>query len=476
MDFITALFGRLHPLVVHLPIGILFMAFLFECLSASKKFRPLRKAVQPALFWGVVFAIAASISGYFLRQEGGYEERLANLHQNFGIGTACLALVVFVLRRRTKFWVNDPIKRKQLRILLSIPLILLLSITGHWGGSLTHGEDYLFAVVSGTGEDAEDPAIRIREIANIPQAVFYDDVIQPILEARCYDCHSSSKQKGELRLDMEAYITRGGEHGKIISDGPADSSSLYKRLVLPIEDEEHMPPGEKPQLSSSEIALIKYWVEEGAEFDKSIAASKNNDKITAIVQSFQEVPRESWIPTEPVKLADGNALEKLQALGITPMPLASGDNHFMVTFTGTQHITDEQISSLQIITDQLVWLNLSHTRITDQQLGAVSKLSNLRVLYLNNTGITDAGLAKLSSLTKLRWLSLVGTRVTDESVATFVKLEKLTDLFLFQTALTDGGFQQLKEKRGDVSVDTGNYMLKPLPTDTVVYKKISSAK
>src|SRR5688500_15261513 len=117
MDFITALFGRLHPLLVHLPIGILFVAFFFECLSASKKFKPLRKAVQPSLFWGAVFAIAAAISGYFLRQEGGYEERIANLHQNFGIATAGFALAVYALRRRTKFWVTDPVKRKQLRII-----------------------------------------------------------------------------------------------------------------------------------------------------------------------------------------------------------------------------------------------------------------------------------------------------------------------------------------------------------------------
>lgn len=473
MDFITALFGRLHPLLVHLPIGILFIAFFFECLSASKKFKPLRKAVQPALFWGAVFAIAAAISGYFLRQEGGYEEKLANLHQNFGIATAGLSLVVYTLRRRTKFWINDPIKRKNVRILLFIPLILLLSITGHWGGSLTHGEDYLFSV-SGVGEEPEDPAIRIREITNIQEAVFYDDVIQPILEARCYDCHSSSKQKGELRLDKEEYILRGGEHGEIISDGPADSSSLYKRLVLPIEDEDHMPPGEKPQLSSSEIALIKYWVEEKAQFDRPIAEFKNDEKITAIVQSFQQAPRESWIPSESVNAANEKSLEKLSGLGITPMPLAAGNNHLMVTFTGMPDITDEQITNLQGIKDQLVWLNLSHTRITDQQLEALSKLSNLRVLYLNNTGITDAGISHLTPLSELRWLSLVGTRITDQSVATFIKLAKLTDLFLFQTALTDEGFQQLKKEREEVSVDTGNYMLKPLPTDTVVYKKVSS--
>ena len=89
----------------------------------------------------------------------------------------------------------------------------------------------------------------------------------------CY-CHSSSKQKGDLRLDKEEFIMRGGKNGLVIKDGPVDSSSLYKRLILPLEDEDHMPPNEKPQLSSSEIALIQYWIEDHADFTKPVSEFK----------------------------------------------------------------------------------------------------------------------------------------------------------------------------------------------------------
>ncbi|MEX1241166.1 MAG: DUF2231 domain-containing protein, partial [Cyclobacteriaceae bacterium] len=206
MDFITAFFGRFHPLLVHLPIGILLLAFLFECLSVRPRYKVLKSAVQPALFWGTFFAIASAISGYFLRQEGGYEEDIASLHQNFGIATATLSLVLYVLRPKVKFWMNNPVRKKQVKILLFTPLILLLLITGHWGGSLTHGEDYLFAAVSLVGTETPDPLVKIRMITSIPNAILYSDVIQPIFEARCYDCHSSRKQKGDLRLDKEEFI------------------------------------------------------------------------------------------------------------------------------------------------------------------------------------------------------------------------------------------------------------------------------
>lgn len=473
MDFITAFFGRFHPLLVHLPIGILFLAFLFECLSFKDRYKRLGKAVQPALFWGSAFAIAAAITGFFLRQEGGYEEDIADRHQNLGILTAVLSLVVYVLRPKVKYWVDHRRSRKQVKLALSVPLIILLLITGHWGGSLTHGEDYLFAAFTVAAGQDIDPADKIRTITDVNQAVLYDDVIQPILEARCYDCHSSTKQKGKLRLDSKDFILRGGEDGLIIQDGPADSSALYGRLVLPLEHEDHMPPSEKSQLSSSEIALIKYWIEEQAPFDVRVSQFENQKKIASIITSLKAAPEESWIPETSVRAAGKETLKKLNDLGITAMPLASESNYLMVTFTGSQRITDPQLQSLREIEAQLIWLSLSHTGITDAQMETLSGLRNLRVLYLNGTEVSDEGIAKLSSLTSLRSLSLVGTSVTDASVETFKKLENLTNLFLYQTSVSRVGIDKLLETRGSVRVDTGNYMLRQLPTDTIVYEQVS---
>lgn len=473
MDFVTAFFGRFHPLLVHLPIGILLLAYLFECLSARPQYKALKRAVQPALFWGTVFAIASAISGYFLRQEGGYEENIADLHQNFGIATATLSLALYVIRPRIKFWMSNPFSKKRVKILLFTPLILLLLITGHWGGSLTHGEDYLSAAASLVETEAFDPAQKIRTITSIPDAILYKDVIQPIFEARCYDCHSSSKQKGDLRLDKEEFILKGGKDGAVISNGPADSSMLYRRLMLPLEHEDHMPPNEKPQLSSSEIALIQYWIEGKAEFEKPVAQFANHEKIISIIGGLKEAPAQAWIPTAPVDAAKENSLRKLFALGIQPMPLAEENNYLVVTFIGSRHVTDEQINGLLEIKDQLVWLNLNDTGVTDQQMEAVSKLEKLRVLYLNNTGITDKGMARLSSLSELQRLSLAGTRVTDQSVSSFLKMKNLTSLFLYRTAFTETGILQLADGLEDVKVDTGNYTLQQLPTDTIVYKQTS---
>lgn len=473
MDFITAFFGRFHPLLVHLPIGILFLAFLFECLSFNENYKGLRKAVQPSLLWGLIFSVAAAVTGFFLRQEGGYEEVIADRHQNFGIATAVLCLIVYVLRPKVKYWVDRPRTRKMVKLSLFVPLMLALLITGHWGGSLTHGEDYLFAAITMSSGEEMDPAEKIRAISDVDKAVMYTDVIQPILEARCYDCHSSSKQKGDLRLDKIDFILRGGKNGLVIKDGPVDSSSLYKRLILPLEHEDHMPPNEKPQLSSSEIALIQYWIEDHADFEKPVSDFKNDEKIAIIIRSLQEAPQQSWLPKGSVSEASEKALRRLTELGITPMPLSEGNNFLMVSFSGRREIPDEQLDALREIEEQLVWLNLGHTAVTDQQMDAIAKLKNLRVLYLNNTQVTDSGVSQLAPLSELRWLSLVATSVSDNSVETFSKLKNLSTLFLYEAHLTDEGISKLLQSNEELKIDTGNYKLQKLPSDTIVYKKVS---
>jgi len=63
---ITDLVARLHPSLVHLPIGILLLAALFYLLSRKEKYRSLSAAVPVALFWGMICAIASAISGFLL--------------------------------------------------------------------------------------------------------------------------------------------------------------------------------------------------------------------------------------------------------------------------------------------------------------------------------------------------------------------------------------------------------------------------
>src|SRR5688500_2376362 len=142
MDALITLIGRFHPLVVHFPIAILLMAIVFELLAKISSLKKLKSAVQPTLFIGALTSVISVSTGLILEQEGGYDEELLSVHKYLGLSTTALAFIVFFLRRQTLS--IDKAKRKQIRLMLLIPVVILVSLTGHWGGSLTHGEDYFF--------------------------------------------------------------------------------------------------------------------------------------------------------------------------------------------------------------------------------------------------------------------------------------------------------------------------------------------
>ncbi len=471
MENLLQFIGRFHPLLVHLPIGILFLAFLFEVLTRYRKFRKLAASIQQMLFWGAAFAWVSVLSGYLLSLEGGYDEQTVNLHQYAGIATAVYAVVLYLLRMN--LWVVQMEKKKgrPARLLLFIPLMIFLTITGHLGGSLTHGEEFLTEFASFDRKEEVNPAEKIKNIPDINQAALYNDIVQPVLEAKCYSCHSSKKQKGELRLDAVDLILRGGKHGQIIESGNADSSELFIRLMLPLEDKHHMPPNEKPQLTSAETDLIRLWLNEGANFTRQVKDFQTVTKINQIVQlMIESSQQETWLPSQPAPPAGEEVLAQLKSKGILVMPVAEENNYLMASFVNSRSIEKADLESLIPIKDQLISLNLSNTNIADHDISILTQLDNLTWLYLNHTSVTDSSVHALSGLKKLKYLNLVDTKITDKALPELAELKELKRIYLYQSAVTAEGLKNFSKLLPTVTIDTGSYSLPFLPTDTIEYK------
>jgi uncharacterized membrane protein len=126
--------GRFHPVLVHLPIGMLLLALLFEALSRCERYRELRSSVPLVLLLGAVASAFSCLTGWLLSQHGEYEPALLSRHQWLGISVAIVSFSAYWLKIR-----QIPAASRIAAILL-LPGILL---TGHWGITLTHGEDYL---------------------------------------------------------------------------------------------------------------------------------------------------------------------------------------------------------------------------------------------------------------------------------------------------------------------------------------------
>src|ERR1700730_8548886 len=97
-----------------------------------------------------------------------------------------------------------------------------------------------------------------------------DKEIRPILE-RCLQCHGEAIQMSKLDLRTREGILKGGEKGPAVMPGDSAGSLLFKRITGQQQPVMPMPP--VPALSSTEIALVKNWIDQGAQWTAAAAAA-----------------------------------------------------------------------------------------------------------------------------------------------------------------------------------------------------------
>ncbi len=460
------LLGHLHPVLVHLPIGILLLACLFLWQSRKEKYAHLQPAINITLLLGAISAVVACITGYILSQTGDYDEDAVNFHQWMGISVAVVSIVTYYLHKKTSLlkW----------QLPLTFLMFVLIFITGHLGGSLTHGSDYLTQPLQNVFSSDTTVVFKRKPIANVQEALIYNDVVKPIFQVKCYSCHGSTKQKGKLRLDDSVGILKGGKDGVVIIPNKPTESELIKRISLPAEDEHHMAPKEKPQLSEAEIALLKWWVDNGTSFSKKVKEISQPEKIKSALVALQKESIEKKpdldVPQTPVEKADESALQKLKDKGIVIAPIAQKNNYLFANFVTATNISDKDFSLLLPIKKQLIWLNLNDIKITDSGLAILGQCNNLIKLELAHTNITDKGLAYLKDLKQLRSLNVVGTKITAAGIMQLKDLKSLQSLYLFQTNINKDNWIELKKTFPKTAIDSGGYTMPFLPDDTVILK------
>ncbi|HRO48201.1 c-type cytochrome domain-containing protein [Agriterribacter sp.] len=465
---VSGFFGRFHPLLVHLPIGILLLGIILHWLGRKQQFSAIRPAVSVALLLGAASAVLSCISGWLLAGGGEYDATVLDRHRWMGIGVAVIAILYYIIyTEKLSFRFH-----RVLPYVLSVILFMLITFTGHLGGTLTHGEGYLTQDI---GEPDNIKEVK-KIIPNVQEAIAYHDIIQPVLQNKCYSCHGPSKQKGKLRLDSEVAITKGGKDGKVMIAGKSAESELYKRLTLDLLEKKHMPPKGKSQPSEAEIALIHWWINTGASFDQPVKALPQEEKIKPLLIALQsdhlQLPAKPEVPEAPVAKAPEQAVNKLKEAGATVVPVAAESNYLSVNFLASKNIGDNEVKLLQPLAPQLVWLKLGNTAVSDSAMAAIGKLPVLIKLSLDNTQITDKGLSALQSLSKLQYLNVVETKVTAGGLLLLKQLPELQTIYLYKTDVTAADWPSLKQAFPKAVLDTGGYTLPLLEGDTTLVTQV----
>lgn len=456
------MFGKLHPLIVHLPIGILLFNIVLVVLTRWDKYAAARPILKWSLGLGALSAIAACVTGWILSQNGEYNAESLSKHQYWGIGVAVFASLLLLLKQQEKLWG-------------SIVLGVLLSVAGHFGGDLTHGENYLWEMPTHTeGVKSEKPIIK-----DIQKALIFKDLIQPILNEKCVNCHSSTKQKGQLRLDAMTEILKGGKNGAALVIGQADQSSLIKRILLDIHSEEHMPPKGKPQITESELTLLKWWINEGASNDKTVESSNPPDAVKAILSHYNDnfdksdkasANTNDFLPKGNVSPIDEKLLIDLKKKAIVALPIAPNTPFISVNFISKTQITDSDVQELKPVLQNIAWLKLGNSTISDAAMPIIAQMPYLTKLYLNNTPIGDNALIQLSNLENLQYLNLTHTAITIKGLTPLSKMKHLKEIYLFNSGVTLKDSTQLRTLFPHSYIDLGGYQVPTLASDTSILK------
>ncbi len=248
------LLGRAHPLLLHAPLGLLPGIALLEFGSALLR-RPAPRGSVLALAVANALAAALSAASGLLLAREGYTGSTLGTHKILGIALAALSLVAALLAFRER--------RAAFRVVLLLALGVMVP-AGHLGGTLTHGDDFLFPKAKKTSSAPAAPTGPAARAAT--PGGDYERVIAPFLARTCKQCHGPDKHKGDLRLTTIEEILKGGENGPVLVPGKPDESPMLTNCELPLDHDDHMPPEEKPQPTKEELAALRAWIAAGAKF------------------------------------------------------------------------------------------------------------------------------------------------------------------------------------------------------------------
>lgn len=293
--WVWQLLGRLHPLAVHFPVGLIVVAWLMELLTWRRKSNDFAPAIKIIMVMATISAVISVIFGLLLISTEDYGGDLLNVHQWTGIATALLAAITT--------YAYFKFSRRFQKIGLTLTVVVV-TVAGHYGASLTHGEDYLTGVlpVSPSEFAVNQPTFVLANQSgplNETQIQELNFQIRSIFAHSCTNCHGEAKKKGDLRLDSKEAIFKGGENGAILVAGDPGKSDLVRRIKLPRSHKEAMPTKGKG-LTPAEIATIEYWVKQGAPWPTG--ELKSIFRVAALAPRNPEIPMITENLTSPVDL------------------------------------------------------------------------------------------------------------------------------------------------------------------------------
>ena len=412
--------GRWHPLILHFPIVLIFVTIV--------QYWRMDKNITWYLAITTLFTLVSAVTGFILSLDGNSKGNIIITHQWLGIGVSFLMVVWYF-----KF---SKLKDKSIKSLLGL-LVVFIVLTGHYGGMVTHGQDFL-----SFGKSSNEKMLTLPDNPNI-----YTHFVQPIFDKKCVSCHNENKAKGELILSSYNSLLKGGESGPLMNDL---ENTLLHRIELPREDDDHMPPSDEEQLTESEVAILKNWFELGASESLAFTELDPESGIFKIVQNkINESKAQSWSDLPEVTDKDLHALNSDYC---TIRRLYHGANALQVLIFPQKNYSIKVLQNLKPVSNNIIELNLFDLPLTGKEMKLLNSFEHLESLNIRGCTITEEDFNELEYLKNLKVLKAYDTQLGDEVVDRLASFTSLRDLYVFNTNITSSGVDNLRSKNKNLNI------------------------
>jgi len=435
--------GRWHPVLLHFPIAMIFVVII----------QFWRKDQFFEYYLGVttLMTFITSITGLLLSLEGSEKGDLITRHQWLGVSVTYLLGLWY--------WFSGYLQgNKVLAGGMNLTLLLLVINTGHFGGMITHGAQFL--------SFSTEPESQVAAIPDDPNV--YQHVIQPILNQKCVSCHNQNKSKGKLILANHQSLLTGGESGSALDFDNLEQSLLLKRVTLPMDDDEHMPPPQETQLTDEELVLLSDWILAGASSDMVFSQLENSAQSKQIIQSrLDRLQSNTW---DRLPEISDKEIADLASNYISIFRLYQKSNAVQVIMYPNKGFQPGDVSTLKPLKDNIVELSLNGLSLSARDLEFVGQFSNLEKLDLGRTTIEQGALAKLQSLQQLKELRIYDMKSVEATISDIGHLASIQCVYAYNSGFSDEALANFKEQNPSAELltvadqATGFKSVLPAPT------------